>query len=531
MKKKIESLTAQGFSNLGTVHWCLPTPSLYEWSIRQREGLVSHLGPLVVRTGQYTGRSPRDKYIVADPSLRDRIFWGEMNHPFLPEKYRRLKSRVQAYLQCRDLYVQDMYLCADQRYRVPLRVITENSWHSLFVRNMFIREPDWSVLERFDPEYTIIFVPNFRAIPDLDGTLSEVFLILNYAQKEILIGGTAYGGTLKKAAFSLVNFLLPERGVLSLHASANFGDDRDDVALFIGLSGVGKTSLAVEPFRTLVADDQVGWSDEGIFNIEGGCYAKVCKISPEEEPEIYETTRKFGTVLENVSIDPYTRRMDLNDDSMTGNTRAAFPMAQLGRIAKDGVAGHPRVAFLLTADMFGVLPPLARLTPEQAVYYFLLGYTARLAGTEQGLVEPVADFSPAFAAPFLALPPVRYAEMFRERIERHGTEVWLVNTGWTGGGYGVGNRFPLPLTRRMIGAVMDGNLSKGPFEIDPVFGFEVPSEVPGVPVEVLRPRMQWSDQAAFDREALSLARRFRAAFEKVESDVHPSIRAAGPRDA
>lgn len=406
MQQKNESLKALGFHNLGQIFWNLSTPALYEEVVRRKEGVIAHLGPLVVRTGQYTGRSPHDKFIVREPRSQDKVWWGKVNQPLDPEVYERLRSRVMAYLQGRDLYIQELYSGADPRYRISLRVISESAWHALSARNMFVQELDQKKLEHFQPEYTIIHTPLFRAVPELDGTRSEVFVILHFGRKEVLIGGTSYAGEIKKFAFTAMNYLLPLQGVLSMHASANYGKDLNDVALFFGLSGTGKTSLSIDSTRTLIGDDMHGWGENGIFNLEGGCYAKMIRISKEHEPEIYETGRQFGTILENVTIDPITRRLDFDDDSLTENTRAAFPISHLNIATRSGIGGHPKVIFFLTADAFGVMTPVARLTPEQAIYYFLLGYTAKVAGTEQGIKEPKTTFSPCFEAPFMVHSPV-----------------------------------------------------------------------------------------------------------------------------
>jgi len=466
---------------------------------------------------------------VEEPSSQDKIWWGGGNQGFSSEGYERLRSRVLAYFQGRDIFIQSLYAGADERYRTPIRVISASAWHAMFARNMFIRELDQAKLESFSPEYTLIHAPAYRAIPELDGTRSEVFVILHFGRKEILIGGTSYAGEIKKSVFTMMNYVLPLKNVLSMHCSANYGKDKNDVALFFGLSGTGKTTLSIESRRTLVGDDEHGWSEDGIFNIEGGCYAKVIRISREQEPEIYESTRKFGTILENVTIDRQTRRLDLNDDSLTENTRAAFPISHLENADRSGIAGHPRVIFFLTADAFGVLPPLARLTPEQAIYYFLLGYTAKVAGTERGVKEPQATFSTCFGAPFMVHSPTVYANMLGDRIRRHQAEIWLINTGWTGGGYGEGKRIHLPYTRAMVDSVNEGRLTDVEFDEDPVFGLRVPRQVPEVPPEVLRPRETWKDPGAYDRKAAELAESFAAAFRTFESQVPKEVRAAGPR--
>ena len=528
MPDKRRDLEALGMLNLGQIYWNLPTPALYEEAVRRREGLMAHLGPLVVRTGQYTGRSPRDKYIVRDEVSDRLIWWGEVNQPMEVETYETIRARVMAYLQGRDVFVQEVYVGADPRYRVSLRVITESAWHALFARNMFIRELDPEKLEAFQPDWTLIHVPHFRAIPELDHTRSEVFVVVNLSRKEVLIGGTSYAGEIKKAMFTVMNVLLPRQGVLSMHCSANWGKGPDDVALFFGLSGTGKTTLSIDSSRTLIGDDEHGWSDEGIFNLEGGSYAKVIRISPEHEPEIYETTRRFGTILENVAIDPVTRRLDLDDASLTENTRAAFPISHLPNATREGRGGHPRVIFFLTADAFGVLPPLARLSEAQAVLFFLLGYTARVAGTERGVKEPQATFSACFGAPFMALSPTVYARLLRERIRKHGVQVWLVNTGWIEGPYGEGRRIPLPYTRAMVHAVLEGQLEGVPYETDPFFGLQVPTRVPDVPDRVLRPAESWPDRQRYEETAARLRQAFREAFQAYENDVDPDIRAVLP---
>ncbi len=528
MDRKNKSLVASGFNNLGHVHWNYPTPALIEQAVQHREGILSHLGPLIVRTGQYTGRSPKDKYFVEEEGVSSKIWWGDVNQPFSPDQYDNLRSRVLTYLQDRDLFVQEVYAGAEEEHRISLRVITESAWHALFARTMFIRELDREILGVFQPQYTLIHAPHFRADPEIDGTRSEVFVILNFARKEILIGGTQYAGEIKKSIFTLMNYILPLKGVLSMHCSSNYGKDKDDVALFFGLSGTGKTSLSIDPSRNLVGDDEHGWGKKGIFNIEGGCYAKVIRISPDHEPEIYQSTRRFGTVLENVAVDSITRRVDLDNDSLTENTRAAFPITHLEHADPTGVAGHPKVIFFLTADAFGVLPPIARLTPEQAIYYFLLAYTAKVAGTERGIVEPEATFSPCFGAPFMVHSPAVYAEILGRKIRKYGAQVWLVNTGWTGGPFGTGERMKLPYTRSMVHAVLGGSLDV-PFYTDPVFNLRIPSEIPGVPPEVLHPRDTWKDKEAYDRTSAKLVHRFHDAFKRFEEEVTREVVEAGPQ--
>jgi phosphoenolpyruvate carboxykinase (ATP) len=520
-------LENHGISNINAVYWNLSTPLLYEEAIRRREGRMAHLGPLVVRTGQYTGRAPKDKFIVQDADSFDKVWWGTVNAPMEEQKYEALKRRLLAYWQGRDLFVQDCYVGADPTYRLPIRVVTETAWHNLFARNMFIQESA-AELATHVPEFTVLHAPNFHAIPEDDGTRSEVFIVVNLSKKTVLIGGTQYAGEIKKSIFSVMNYLLPQRHVLSMHCSANVGD-KGDVAIFFGLSGTGKTTLSADPARTLIGDDEHGWSDNGVFNFEGGCYAKVVRLSPAGEPEIYATTRRFGTLLENVGFNSTTGRIDLDDISLTENTRAAYPISHIPNASRTGVAGHPQNIIMLTADAFGVLPPVAKLTPEQAMYHFLSGYTAKVAGTERGVTEPSATFSTCFGAPFMTLPPTVYANLLGEKIAQHKVNVWLINTGWTGGPYGVGNRMKLGYTRAMIHAALDGALADVPMEIDPIFGLAVPTACPNVPSEVLNQRSTWADPVAYDAQAKKLAAMFVKNFENFADKVTPEVRAAGPQ--
>jgi phosphoenolpyruvate carboxykinase (ATP) len=522
------SLKDHGIRNANTVWWDLSTPALYEHALQRHEGLLAHLGPLVVRTGQYTGRSPNDRYVVREPSSESHIWWGKTNQPFAPERYDALRARLTAYLQGKDLYVQDCYVGADPKYRLPVRVINELAWHNIFARNMFLNEADRARLAEYRPAFTVIDAPGFHANPEEDGTRSEAFIILHFGRKEVIIGGTAYAGEMKKSVFTVMNYLLPPQGVLSMHCSANYGQDRGDVAIFFGLSGTGKTTLSADPERTLVGDDEHGWSDTGVFNFEGGCYAKVIRLSKDGEPEIYATTRRFGTILENVAIDAETRRIDLDSDAFTENTRASYPVTHIPNADRDGIAGHPKTIIMLTADAFGILPPVAHLTPEQAMYHFLSGYTAKVAGTERGVTEPQATFSTCFGAPFMALNPIVYARLLGEKLARHQTDAWLINTGWSGGPYGVGNRIRLGYTRAIVHAVLGGLLTGVAKRQDPVFGFLVPEECPGVPPELLDPRRTWPDRAAYDEQARKLAAMFRKNFEQFESDAPREVRAAGP---
>jgi len=522
-------LDKHGFTNLEREYWNLTSPALYEQAIQHREGTLAHLGPLVVRTGDHTGRSPNDKFIVKDTNTQNRVFWGTTNKAFDADKFDRLHQRMLAYFQNKDVFIQDCFAGADPRYRMPIRVITEMAWHNLFARVMFRRaEPE--ELGKHVPEFVIIDAPKFHAIPDVDGTASQTFILIDFTRKLVLIGGTEYAGEIKKSVFSILNYLLPQKGVLSMHCSANYGKDKDDVALFFGLSGTGKTTLSADPSRMLIGDDEHGWSDQGIFNFEGGCYAKVIKLSPTGEPEIYETTRRFGTVLENVMINADNRRLDLDDGTLTENTRSAYPLTHISNADLTGMAGHPKNVIFLTADAFGVLPPIARLTPEQAMYHFISGYTAKVAGTERGMgSEPQATFSTCFGAPFLPLHPTEYANLLREKLQQHQAKVWLINTGWTGGPYGKGTRMKLDYTRAMVTAALNGNLDQVETFEDPVFGLHIPVHVPGVPDEVLNPRNTWSDPAAYDAKAADLAQRFTANFEKYAERAGEELRAAGPK--
>ena len=521
-------LENHGIRNVGTVFWNLSSPALYEQVVRRREGLIAHLGPLVVRTGQHTGRSPDDKFVVREPSSEAKIWWGKVNRPFPPEQFDALYRRVLAYVQGKDLYVQDLYAGADPAYRIPIRVITETAWHNLFARNLFIL-PKREDLPQHVPQFTVFDTPHFSAEPETDGTHSGTFILMNFGKRMVLIGGTAYAGEIKKSVFTILNYLLPQDDVLSMHCAANVGA-RGDVALFFGLSGTGKTSLSADPTRSLIGDDEHGWSERGIFNFEGGCYAKVIRLSPTAEPQIYETTRRFGTVLENVAIDTVTRRLDLDDATLTENTRAAYPISHIANALRSGVAGHPQNILFLTADAFGVLPPISRLTPDQAMYHFLSGYTAKVAGTEVGLGrEPQATFSTCFGAPFMALHPTVYARLLGQRISAHKARCWLVNTGWTGGAFGEGKRIDIGYTRAMVAAALNGDLDDVPARTDPIFGVQVPEQCPGVPSEVLNPRSTWADPQAYDRQAQMLAHKFVENFAQFADVVPGEVRAAGPR--
>ena len=516
----------QGMRNLNMSYWNLTTSALVERIVSRREGFVAHEGAVVVRTGNHTGRAPNDKFIVCCQEDHDHIWWGKVNKEFSPEKFDRLYTLMTSYYQGRDIFIQDTTACAHPDYRLPIRVITETAWHNLFARNLFIRlQPE--EMANHVPEFTILQAPGFHADPEVDGTNSEVFIILNLEKRVILIGGTSYAGEIKKSIFTTLNYLLPLKGVLSMHCSANVGKT-GDTALFFGLSGTGKTTLSSEPDRALIGDDEHGWGDDGVFNFEGGCYAKTINLREELEPLIWKATRHFGTILENVTIDQYSRRVNFDDDSLTENTRAAYPIGFLDNIIPDGRGKHPSNIFFLTADAFGVVPPISRLTPEQAMYYFLSGYTSKLAGTEKGIKEPQTTFSTCFGAPFLPLFPTVYANLLGEKIARHKVNVWLVNTGWTGGAYGTGSRIRLPLTRAMIHAVLEGKLEGSPMHIDPFFGLAIPEWVPDVPSEVLNPRQTWANPDEYDRQARLLVGKFQSNFTQFLGQVPVEVANSGP---
>lgn len=515
-----------GIRSASIVRWNYTAPALYEHAIRNNEAMLAG-GPLVVRTGDHTGRSAGDKFVVREPSSEGKVWWGKVNREFSRENFEAIHRRMSAYVQGRGIFVQDCYAGADTEYRMPIRIITEHAWHSMFARNMFIMAPNED-LPDFVPEFTVIQMPGFHAAPEVDGTDSTVFILVDLGHRLVLIGGTSYAGEIKKSIFTIMNYLLPAREVLPMHCSANVGPDGDS-AVFFGLSGTGKTTLSADPTRTLIGDDEHGWSDRGVFNFEGGCYAKVIRLSEEAEPEIYDTTRRFGTILENVVLDPDSRELDLDDDTLTENTRAAYSIDRIPNASATGTAGHPKNLIMLTADAFGVLPPISRMTPEQAMYHFLSGYTAKLAGTEKGLGnEPVATFSACFGAPFMALHPSVYAEMLGQKIAEHDVDCWLVNTGWTGGPHGVGHRMKIGHTRAMVHAALDGSLRDVPTTVDPVFGLLVPESCPNVPAEVLNPRNTWEDKDAYDQAAANLARMFRENFADYEAYVTDDVKAVNP---
>jgi len=525
-KNTAYELDKYGIKGAARVYWNLNPAELYEEVARRNEGILSNRGALIVDTGEHTGRAAKDKAIVREQESADKVFWGDVNKDFPQDKFNALKERMMAHATGRDLFVQDVFVGADPKYRLPIRVINELAWHSLFARTMFISESESAAPRQ--PEFTIINLPSFQADPQRDGTRSPTFILMDFSQRLVLIGGTSYAGETKKSGFTLMNYLLPRKGVMSMHCSANVGND-GDVAIFFGLSGTGKTTLSADPERRLIGDDEHGWSDDGVFNFEGGCYAKVIKLSAEAEPDIYRTTRMFGTILENVVYDADTRVIDLDDARKTENTRASYPLTSIDNIVPEGRAGHPRNIIMLTADAFGVLPPVSRLSPGQAMYHFLSGYTAKVAGTERGIKEPEATFSTCFGAPFMVLHPGVYADLLGRKMAQHNAACWLVNTGWSGGPYGVGQRMKIAYTRAMIRAILNGELAEIDTTPDSIFGVNIPVSCPGVPAEVLQPRNTWSDKGAYDRQAADLARRFNENFKKYEAGVSEAVRAVAPK--
>jgi phosphoenolpyruvate carboxykinase (ATP) len=522
-----DSLLILGLDKAPDIHRNDLAPALYEQTIRRGTGRIGVGGALIVDTTPYTGRSPKDKFVVKDALTEAQVAWGSVNQPFEPAKFDALLERVRSHLASRELWVQDLRGGADPKQSLPVRLVTESPWHALFARNLFLRVEGAQALAAHRPEFHVLHAPSFSADPQRDGTRSEAFVVLNFTKKIILIGGTKYAGEIKKSIFTVLNFILPLRGVFPMHCSANVGQG-GDVALFFGLSGTGKTTLSADPDRPLIGDDEHGWSDDGVFNFEGGCYAKVIKLNAAHEPEIYATTRTFGTVLENVAIDG-AGNLDLDSDQKTENTRSAYPLDQIDNHVPEGRAGHPQNVVFLTADAFGVLPPIAKLTAEQAMYFFLSGYTAKVAGTERGVKEPQATFSACFGEPFLPLRPTDYARMLGEKIKAHRPAVWLINTGWTGGPYGVGTRMAIPHTRAMIRAALAGTISDAKLVADPVFGLRVPSEVQGVPGDVLNPRATWTDPAAYDAQAVKVSAMFRENFKRYADHVGDDVKAAAPR--
>jgi len=519
-----------GLNNLRKVYWNLPVEALYEEAIFRGEARISHDGPLIVNTGKHTARAANDKFIVREHTSEENIWWGQYNRPFPTEKFNELFSRLQGYLQGRDVFVQDCYSGSDPEYKIPVRIITEYAWHSHFARNMFIKPKTSEEYRRHDPEFTVITVPGFKALPQIDQTPSETFIVINFDQKICIIGNTGYGGEIKKSVFTLLNYLLPlQNGVMTMHCSANVGNG-GDVALFFGLSGTGKTTLSADPKRKLIGDDEHGWSDNGIFNFEDGCYAKVIELSETAEPQIFACTHKFGTILENVVYDPITRLIDLDDSNLTENTRASYPLNFIENAVEEKRGGHPRNIIFLTCDANGVMPPIARLTVEQAMYHFISGYTSKIAGTEIGLRdEPEITFSACFGGPFMVHKPAFYAELLRKKILRYDVKCWMVNTGWVGGPYGVGKRISINYTRKLLNAVLEGKLDEVEYDTDPVFGFEIPKSCEDVSTDVLFPSKAWSNQEEYQKKYMQLASRFIDNFKKFEKTLSKNITEAGPK--
>jgi phosphoenolpyruvate carboxykinase (ATP) len=524
------SLAQQGYVTPARLHWNLATGSLVELAVQRGEGMLSEHGALVVQTGKHTGRSANDKFIVRDDHT-DGTIWWDKNKSITPGQFAAVKADFAAALQGKaDLFVQDLFGGSQPEHRVKVRVITEFAWHSLFIRTLLVR-PELAELAEFAPEYTIIDLPTFRADPARHGCRSETIVAVDFTNKTVLIGGTAYAGEMKKSVFSILNYLLPEKGVMPMHCSANIGAN-GDTAIFFGLSGTGKTTLSADASRTLIGDDEHGWSDTAVFNFEGGCYAKMIRLSAEAEPEIYATTRRFGTVLENVVIDPVTRRVDLDDNSLAENSRGSYPIEFIPNASAENMGPVPRNIIMLTADAFGILPPIAKLTPDQAMYHFLSGYTARVAGTEIGVTEPDATFSTCFGAPFMPRHPSVYGNLLKQRIASGGVDVWLVNTGWTGGSATAGgSRMPIKVTRALLNAALDGSLKSAEFRTDPNFGFAVPVAVPGVDSKLLDPRDTWADKADYDARAKALVSMFIANFAAFEAHVDQGVLDSAPKAA
>ena len=517
---------APGLESPDTARRNLQPAALYEAAIRAGEGQIARGGPFCAVTTPHTGRSPNDKFVVREPNTQGDIWWGKVNQPLTPEHWGALQADVVAYLGDQQLYVMDVFAGADPLRRVPVRFVTTSAWSAIFVHNMFIR-PQPEELANFEPGFTVLHAPELQADPERHGTNSGTAIVINFAEHTALIAGSRYAGEMKKSMFTVLNYIYPKQGVFSMHCSANVGPS-GDAAIFFGLSGTGKTTLSADPTRGLIGDDEHGWSDEGVFNFEGGCYAKVIRLSREGEPEIYATTERFGTILENVVVDPHSRVIDLDDDSITENTRASYPIDFIPNHVPSGQGGHPKNVIFLTADAFGVLPPISKLTSDQAMYHFLSGYTAKVAGTECGVTEPQATFSACFGAPFLPLPPGVYAKLLGERLAEHKAQCWLVNTGWTGGPFCEGERISLRHTRTLLRAALDGSLMNVATRTDTVFGFEVPTEVKHVPAELLTPRNTWANPEAYDTQAQKLAAMFRENFVKFEEQVSEEVRQAGP---
>ncbi len=522
-------LENHGLTNLNHVYWNLPTEALVEEITFRGEGKIARMGPIVVNTGKHTSRAAQDKFIAREATSENHVWWGEYNRPIGGDKFAEIFSRMQGFLQGKDVFVQDCYAGAQPEYRLPIRIITELAWHSHFARNMFLLPESREAYRTHVPEFTVIAVPSFKAYEPIDATRTGTFIVLSFEQKLALIGGTSYAGEIKKTVFTVLNYLLPLQGVMPMHCSANVGEEGDS-ALFFGLSGTGKTTLSADPARGLIGDDEHGWSDEGVFNFENGCYAKVIQLSATAEPQIYAATHRFGTVLENVVYDPATRKIDLDDERLTENTRASYPLDYIENAVASKMGGHPKNVVMLTCDAQGVMPPIARLTPEQAMYHFISGYTSKIAGTEAGLgAEPEITFSTCFGAPFMVHNPMVYADLLRRKIERYGATCWLINTGWVGGPYGIGKRISIKYTRALLNAALSGQLEDAPYYTDPLFGFEVPAQVAGLPEDVLYPARAWPNEEEYWDKYRQLAARYVGNFRKFAPDCPPELVEAGPR--
>lgn len=526
--KSKHGLENHGLFNLGNVYWNLPAASLYEEAVHRAEGLVAEGGALAVTTGKHTARSANDKYIVREDTSEGHVWWDN-NVEMSPDNFNSILNKVRSYLQGRDVFVMDAFVGADPDFRIPIRIVTDSAWQNLFVQNMFINLASKDEFKNHKPEFTLLAVPGFQCNPELDGTRSETAIALNFKDKIALVAGTNYAGETKKTFFTVMNYYKPLENVMSMHCSANVGE-KGDAALFFGLSGTGKTTLSADPNRSLIGDDEHGWSKNGIFNYEGGCYAKVIRLSEENEPEIYETTRRFGTVLENVVVDPISRKVDLDNDSLTENTRASYPLEMIPNALPDKrTSAHPKNVIFLTCDATGVLPPISKLNSEQAQYHFISGYTSKIAGTEKGIgKEPKLAFSACFGAPFLVHHPFYYANLLKEKMEQHGSNCWLVNTGWVGGKYGVGARISIKHTRNVLNAALNGQLDEVSFKKDPIFGFEIPETCPNVPAEVLNPMKSWSDENEYMTAYKGLAEKYIENFKKFEDGVANNVIEAGP---
>ncbi len=523
-------LSNHGISNLRQSYWNLPTEALYEEIVFRNEAKITQQGPLVALSGKHTARAAQDKFIVREPNTEDHIWWGEYNRPLSAEKFDEIYSRMLGFLQGRDVFVQDCYVGADPTYRLPIRIITEYAWHSHFARNMFILPKNREEYRMHVPDFTVLAIPSFKAAPSIDGTRTSTVIAINFEQRLAIIAESAYAGEIKKSIFTVMNYLLPLEGVMTMHCSANQGDDPDDVALFFGLSGTGKTTLSADPTRGLIGDDEHGWSDDGVFNFESGCYAKVIQLSPTAEPQIYSAIHRFGSILENVPHDPVTRKIDLDDDQYTENTRASYPLEYIDNAIPEKRGGHPKNVIFLTCDAQGVMPPIARLTTNQALYHFISGYTSKIAGTEVGLgEEPEITFSACFGAPFMVHFPAFYADLLKRKVERYGVNCWLINTGWVGGPYGVGKRISIRHTRALLSAVLNGKLLDVDYYTDPLFGFQVPKSCPDVPDGVLYPADAWPNEEEYWKKYRQLAARYIDNFKKFTQDCPPEVAEAGPK--